>query len=152
MDTKKIKLKQLNQKLQAFQQVQTVAIPPAGWVKAIRTSLGMTLQQLANKLGITQQSVQELEKREKEMGITLKSLNDVANAMDMQLVYALVPKDGSLDALIERKANQMAKEIVMRTSQNMSLEDQKNSQARLTEAVEERKTEIIQQLPKTLWD
>jgi len=117
METKKLRLKQLDQKLKTLQPFHDMAIPPSGWVKSIRTSLGMTLQQLANKLDITQQSIQELEKREKEKAITLKSLNNVANAMDMQLIYALVPKDGSLEALIERKATQMAQEIVRRTSQ-----------------------------------
>jgi hypothetical protein len=45
----------------------------------------------------------------------------------MQLVYGLVPKDGSLEALIERKAKQLATQIVLRTSNSMKLEEQENS-------------------------
>ena len=35
--------------------------------------------------------------------------------MDMQLVYGFVPNDGTLDALIDRKAKELARQIVMRT-------------------------------------
>lgn len=39
--------------------------------------------------------------------------------------------DGSLDALIERKAKALATEIVLRTSNSMKLEDQENSMYRI---------------------
>lgn len=152
MNKKKLQLEQLARKLKGFEDATKVTPPPTGWLKAIRVSLGMSLQQLADKLSITKQSVQEIETREKEGGITLKSLKEAANAMDMQLVYALVPKDGSLDALIERKAKEMATRIVTRTSNNMKLEDQENSKERLKKAVEERTAIIKNEMPKTLWD
>jgi hypothetical protein len=72
--------------------------------------------------------------------------------MDMQLVYALIPKDDSLDALIERKAEALANDLVQRTAQTMILEDQAVTYERLKDAVAERKQEIIQNNPKTLWD
>lgn len=152
MNKKKLQLEQLDRKIKGFNTAVKVTPPPTGWLKAIRLSLGMSLQQVAHKLAITKQSVQEIETREKEGGITLKSLKEAANAMDMQLVYALVPKDGSLDALIERKAKEMATRIVTRTSNNMKLEDQENSKERLKKAVEERTTIIKNEMPKTLWD
>ena len=83
---------------------------------------------------------------------TVKKLKEVAAAMDMQLVYALVPVDDSLDAMIERKAEALAKEIVMRTSQTMVLEDQEVKYERLNEAIKERKEKILQEMPKALWD
>ncbi len=93
-----------------------------------------------------------LEVREQSQSITLRSLSEAAEALDMKLVYALVPKDGNLEALIERKAEELARKIVTRTSQSMKLEGQENSARRLAEAFEERKTEILQKLPKALWD
>ncbi len=143
---------QLSKKLKVFKKAQREVRPPTGWIKAIRTSLGMSLEQLAAKLQISKQSVQALEKREQEMGITLQSLRDVAAAMELDLVYALVPKDESLEDLIAKKAAVLAKEIVMRTSQTMVLEDQKNSPKRLHQAIRERQNEIIQTIPKALWD
>jgi hypothetical protein len=76
----------------------------------------------------------------------------VANALDMQLVYGFVPKDGSLDALVDRKAREMANQIVMRTSNTMKLEDQENSPERIEKAIEERAAVIKSEMPKTLWD
>ena len=123
-----LQLQQLNAKMQVFASVRKVASPPTGWIKAVRHALGMSLEQLGSKLSITKQSTQALEEREKDGSITIKSLREAANALDMQLVYGLVPKDGSLDALIDRKARELAKQIVMRTSNTMKLEDQKNTQ------------------------
>lgn len=152
MNTKKIRLKQLDQQLAQFQASGTIMVPNVGWIRSIRNSLGMSLQQLAKKMGISLQSVQEMEMREREKTITLKTLGDVADALDMKLVYALVPKDGSLDRLIERKARALASEIVQRTSQHMLLEDQSVSYERLQEAVEERTQELKNDIPKSLWD
>ena len=70
----------------------------------------------------------------------------------MQLVYGFVPNDGSLDALIEKKAMELAKKIVLRTSNTMKLEDQENSKQRIQKAIQERATIIKNEMPKILWD
>ena len=152
MNKQRLQLEQLESKLKAYNTLNKVAMPPTGWVKAVRLALGMTLQQLANKLSITKQSALEIEKREIEGSITIKSLRETANALDMQLVYGFVPTDGSLDALIERKAREMAIQIVSRTSNTMKLEDQENSKQRLKKAINERTIIIKNEMPKMLWD
>jgi predicted DNA-binding mobile mystery protein A len=152
MDKKRLQLDQLDRKLKVFASAQKIPVPAIGWIKTVRMSLGMSLQQLGVKLSITKQSVQEVEQREKEGSITLKSLRETANALDMHLVYGLVPKDGTLEALIERKAKELAKRIVSRTSNTMKLEDQENSNQRLKKAIEERTKTLINERPKILWD
>ncbi len=152
MGNKALQIQQLDGKIQAFASLQKVAIPPSGWVKAIRSALGMTLLQLGKKMSITKQSVQSIEQREKEGTITLKSLKEVAQAMDMQLVYGFIPKDGSLEMLIDKKAKELATKIVMRTSNTMKLEDQENSKKRLEKSIEERAIAIKNEMPKILWD
>ena len=152
MSINRLQLEQLDQKLKVFNSVRKINVPPTGWLKAVRVSLGMSLQQLAEKLSITKQSVQEIELREKEGSITLKNLKETAAALDMELVYGLVPKDGSIDALIERKAKELAIRIVSRTSDTMKLENQENSKLRLKKAVEERAAAIKNEMPKMLWD
>jgi predicted DNA-binding mobile mystery protein A len=112
----------------------------------------MSMQQLGNKLKISKQGILDIEKREKEGSITIKSLREIARAMDMQLVYGFLPNDGSLDALIERRAAEIATQIVMRTSNTMKLEDQANSNERTEEAIKERATAIKNEMPKILWD
>lgn len=138
--------------MKLYSKAKTLPKPPTGWVKAVRLALGMTLQQLANRLSITRQSTQEIENREIEGSITLKSLMEAADALDMELVYGFVPKDGSLEKYIDRKSREMAKNIVMRTSNNMKLEDQGNTNERLKKAIEERANKIKQNMPKALWD
>jgi predicted DNA-binding mobile mystery protein A len=152
MDKKKLQIEQLESRIKLFSPTLQLPNPPTGWVKAIRSALGMTMQQLANKLGITKQSVQEIELREKEGSITLKSLKETARALDMELVYGFVPKEGTLDKYLESKARFLAEQIVYRTSISMKLEDQQNSNERIKKAIDERTILIKQELPKALWD
>jgi hypothetical protein len=70
----------------------------------------------------------------------------------MQFVYGFVPNATSLDALIEQRATELATQIVMRTAQSMSLEDQANTEERLQNAIKERASNIINEMPKLLWD
>ncbi|MDQ0105790.1 putative DNA-binding mobile mystery protein A [Chitinophaga terrae (ex Kim and Jung 2007)] len=152
MGKKSLQLQQLNSKMLGFAALKQVAMPPTGWIKAIRTAIGMSMQQLGNKLNVSKQGVMDIEKREKDGSITIKSLREIARAMDMQLVYGFVPNDGSLDALIEKRATELATQIVMRTANTMKLEDQANSKKRLEAAIRERATAIKNEMPKILWD
>ena len=152
MGKKSLQIQQLNSKMLVISSIKKITPPPTGWIKAVRTALGMSLQQLGTKLSITKQSLADIEHREKEGTVTLKTLRDAANALDMELVYGFVPKDGSLDALIDRKAKELATQIVLRTSNTMKLEDQSNSTKRIQQAIEERTIAIKNELPKILWD
>lgn len=152
MNKKSLQIQQLNSKMLDFVDLQKAAPPPTGWLKAVRTALGMSLQQLSKRLSITKQSMQEIEQREKDGSITIKSLREAAKALDMQLLYGFVPVDGSLDELINRKAKELATQIVLRTSNSMKLEEQENSKERIAKAIEERAAVIRNEMPKALWD
>lgn len=152
MNIRKLQLEQLEQKILAFKGVENSVPPPVGWIKTVRVSLGMTLQQLAGRLLVSKQNVSVMEAREAEGAITLKSLREVANALDMHLVYGFVAKDGSVDQLIDRKARALATQIISRTSTTMRLEDQENNPQRLERAIQERMILIKNELPKSLWD
>lgn len=152
MGKRTLQLQQITDKMLVFNNLQKTPIPPSGWIKAARMALGMSMQQLGKKLSITKQSVQDVERREQEGVITIKALREAANALDMQLVYGFVPKDGSLEALIERKAAELATRIVERAAATMVLEDQANSQKRIQKAIQERTASIKAEMPKALWD
>ncbi|HEY4110768.1 mobile mystery protein A [Puia sp.] len=146
-------IKQLDKKLQDLRPLFDIAQPPEGWISLIRKTLKMSLRQLASRLSITPQSLGDLEGREKEGTITLKTLREAASALDMKLVYAFVPqKNQSLEQMVESKAAEMARKIVMRTSTTMKLEDQENSKERLEEAIADLTNDIKREMPKTLWD
>ena len=152
MDARKLQIQQLDSKIKAFRSLKNIIPPNTGWIKAIRLALGMSLNQLSNRLGITRQSALEIEQREKKMTISLKLLKETADALDMELVYGFIPRDGSLKKLVDRKALHLATEIVLRTSNTMELEEQGNSEQRIKRAIKER-TEILKnEMPKILWD
>jgi predicted DNA-binding mobile mystery protein A len=152
MGNNKLQFQQLNEKIDQLTGLQHVIVPPIGWIKAIRNGIGMSMEQLGKKLSITKQGVMDIEKREKEGAITIKSMQEIAKAMDMKLVYGFVPNAGSLEQMIETRAIEMAKKIVERTSNTMKLEDQANSKERIEKAIKERASEIINNTPKILWD
>ena len=145
-------LEQVDKKLQAFKLFKEASLPDTGWIYTIRTALKMSLRQMGNRLSITPQSMKEIEQREKDGSITLKNLREAGNALDMQLVYGFIPKEESLEKMIEKKAHEIATEIVKRTSQSMLLEDQENSKERIAKAIKERTAEIKNEMPGYLWD
>lgn len=149
---KKLLIEQLDKKLQKYSVFSETDIPSKGWIYSIRTSLNMSLAQLGKRIKKTAQSVKEIEQREQDKSLTLKRFMEVAEALNLRFVYGFVPRDSSLEKMIENRALQVAKDIVMRTSHNMSLEDQKNSDERLQKAIKDRAELIKQEMPKYLWD
>jgi predicted DNA-binding mobile mystery protein A len=152
MNKRKLQLQQLNKKLMSYSIPREVTIPSAGWINAIRITLGISLEQLGKKLSITKQSMKEIEQRETEGSITLNRLKEVAKALEMEFIYGFVPKDGSLEAMLERKSREAATKIVMRTSQSMKLEDQEISKKGIEEAIREMADEFKNELSKIIWD
>jgi len=65
MGKKSLQLQQLNSKMLGFASLKQVAMPPTGWIKAIRTVIGMSMPQLGNMLNVSKQGVMDIEKREK---------------------------------------------------------------------------------------
>ena len=154
MDISKQRLliEQVDKKLALFKPLNSFIIPQRGWVHTIRIALKMSLRQLGNRLNITPQSVKEIEEREANGSITLKGLKEVGEVLDMKLVYGFIPKEHSIEEMIEKRAYEIAKQIVLRSSHTMLLEDQENSKARLEKAIRNRAAEIKFKMPKYLWD
>jgi predicted DNA-binding mobile mystery protein A len=145
-------IEQADKKLAVFTSLNTVTIPDKGWIHTIRTALKMSLRQLGKRLKMSPQSVNEIEERESNGSITLKSLKDAGAALDLQLVYGFIPKEKSLEEMIEKRAYEIARDIVLRTSNTMQLEEQQNSKKRIDKAIEQRAEEIKSKMPKYLWD
>lgn len=144
---------QLDKKIATIKTVGSIGIPGEGWIYSIRTALKMSLRQLGNRLKITAQGAKNFESREKEGSITLKNMSEIANALEMQFVYGFIPKqEASLEKIIEKRAFEIATQIVLKTSNTMKLEDQENSKARLQKAIEEKAAQIKAEMPRYLWD
>ena len=63
-----------------------------------------------------------------------------------------MPKDGTINNLINLKAEKLAKKIVLRTNQNMKLEDQGIGDEKITKTIKELADEIKREMRKSLWD
>src|ERR1700737_4512437 len=97
-----LRLKQLTTALAAFDKAKQTPRPQRGWLHAIRQALGMSRQQVAKAMRVTQQSITDFERAEANDRITLGSLRRVAEAMGCKLVYAIVPKSGTIVDLAEK--------------------------------------------------
>ncbi len=149
---RKLLIEQLDRKLKPFLGSEIIIIPDKGWINTIRTTINMTLEQLGKKLKMTKQGVKRIEESEAAGTITIKSLKEVGNALEMKFVYGFVPIDGSIDSLLDRKSKILAEKIILRTNHNMMLEDQEIEKGNLRNAIEDLSKEIKFELKKAIWD
>jgi predicted DNA-binding mobile mystery protein A len=129
-----LRLKQLDRALAPYRTAREVPRPSKGWIRSIRQALGLSSGELARRLGTSRQLPLQLEKSEAEDRISLKSLRAAANALDCDLVYALVPRAESMQKLIENRARAEAKDRVLGVEHSMALENQ--AVGKIGEAVE----------------
>lgn len=122
--TTHLKRMQLSDALKAYPLSTATPPPRGGWARAIREALGMTQAQLGGRMGISRQSVQDLEAAEAERRVTLDSLDRMARAMGCRMVYALVPETGSIDSLREQRAHALAQALLKPADHSMKLEGQ----------------------------
>jgi predicted DNA-binding mobile mystery protein A len=137
-----LRLQQLDRGLEPFHAAVKVPRPQRGWLRAIREAVGASAAELARTLGTSRQLPLQFEKWEAEDRITLKSLRRMADALDCDLVYALVPRAGSMQGLIESRARAQAARSVLGVEHSMALEDQ--AAGRVEEAVEAETRRLIE--------
>lgn len=128
-------------------------VPPSGWVKAIRGSLGITIRQLADRMGVGHGSISQLEKREPKKKVTLELLERAAAAMDCKLVYAIIPREAgvTLEEIIERRALETASKILKAVGHTMSLEAQGTTEKELQKEIERIARELKESGDPRIW-
>lgn len=124
--------------------------PGAGWIRTIREALGMTMAQLGTRLGISPQSVQDLEQREMKETISVAKLREAAEALDCDLKLTFIPRS-SLESAIHQQATRKAREERNRLIHTMRLEAQGEG---VEEALDEgRAIELwLTKRARRLWD
>src|SRR5450631_76306 len=96
---KSLRLRQIERVLEPFIAAKNSPRPRRGWLRAIREATGVPLRQISQRLRKSIPLVSYLEKSEADYRITLGNLRDAADALGCQLVYAIVPKSGSIQDL-----------------------------------------------------
>lgn len=108
----------------ASESLEALRSPPrTGWVKAVRSALGMSQADMARRLDVTPAAVASLERSEREETISLGRLADLARTLDCTLLYAIVP-NSTLEVTVQREARLCAAESLGYIGRTMDLEAQ----------------------------
>lgn len=98
-------------------------LPSKGWLRAVREALGMSTAEMAERMGVSQARVSQLERAEVEESIRLSTLERAAGALNCHLRYVLVPNE-PLEDIVRHQALARASAVVAATTHNMRLENQ----------------------------
>ena len=147
----KLAREQLDATLRQFEPLKNIAAPNRGWIRAIRDVIGMTGEQLANRLNVNKQRVSRIEHDEKLGKVKIETLRNVAQALDCVFVYSFVPKS-SLEQTVKKQAEVIARKRMARSNHMMRLEKQELSKHEKNKALQNIIGEIIETMPKSLWN
>lgn len=126
-------------------------LPGEGWVKEIRNALGMSMSDLGKRLGVIPARISRIEKDEISGKVTLETMSKVAEAMNCEFVYLLIPKNGSLEATVQHQAIQVAGKILGPVDTNMKLENQGTSSSSKKELLNSVAQDILTNHDRKLW-
>ena len=118
-----ILLDRLDERRAVIQKVKPQLHIRGGWLSYIRKSLNMKQKTLAQRMGLSTSSICEIEARELKGQVTLKKMKAIAESMECEFIYAIIPKRKPMD-LIKRKALKKAKLLLETTDLHMKLENQ----------------------------
>lgn len=147
MNSREVLRRQLDARLKAIPLEQP---PNRGWIRTIRTALGMTMAQMGKRLGISAPGIADLESREAKGSISVARLRSAAEALGCDLQIVFVPRV-PLAEMVERQAVLKASQENIRLVHTMRLENQDRGVAlspELTQSVER----WISKRGSRLWD
>ncbi|MXZ30742.1 MAG: mobile mystery protein A [Acidimicrobiia bacterium] len=128
--------RQLDDRYESVRSLGDLDRPNKGWIRAIRDALGMSGTELAARMGVSQQVVSEIERNERLATAKLETLARAAEAMDCELVYALVPRT-TLEEIVRTQARRKAVRHLAHVVHHGRLEAQEVSEDELAAQVEE---------------
>jgi predicted DNA-binding mobile mystery protein A len=91
-------LGELNDAAMAFHVARGTAKNVRGWLRTVRRVVGIPAAEAAERIGVDAREIFRRERTEARGVIGLQSLRQAAEALDCELVYGLVPKEGTLAA------------------------------------------------------
>ena len=138
-----LRLAQVEQALAPFAMLAGRVAPSGGWLKAIRESQGRSLRGQAQRLQISAPSLHKSEAAETAGRISLGQLRKLAQGLDCELVYALVPRE-PLSKMLDAQADRVARHEVLGVAHSMSLEDQRPPDQFLEMQVAARKSGLLE--------
>jgi predicted DNA-binding mobile mystery protein A len=108
----------------------------------------MTSKELANRAGVTQQRILEIENNEVQETIRLETLRRIANALDCDLMYVLLPRK-TLEETVKAQALRKARHRLKQVAHHSRLEGQEIGEDEETQQVESMAASMIDR--RGLW-
>ncbi len=146
----KLRLEQIEASAQNFVSLRGRQVLGRGWLKEIREALGRTQRQQAARVGITSPTLLKSEQAEIDERISIGQLRRLADALDCDLIYALVPRK-PFTQMVEEQAMQIARAEVMGVAHTMSLESQRPKDERLNKQIARRAGQLLSGRWSALW-
>lgn len=83
--------------------------------------------------------------------MTLKTMQNMAEAMGCRFVYAIVPEQDT-QSLIEQQARKKAQALVQQANEQMALEAQSLSAEQIRFEIARLEKELLEKMPNDFWD
>ncbi|MGN0749168.1 MAG: mobile mystery protein A, partial [Treponema sp.] len=121
MNARVLQIRALDKKTFDLKSAKNIVPQPSGWIKTVREAIGMTVSQLATRLGVTQPRITKMESNENNL--KLSTMKKAAEAMNCEFVYYFKPKT-TFQNLVDEQAQKKAAEVLKTVNVNMALENQ----------------------------
>lgn len=146
MDARVLQIRALDKKTSDLKSTKNIVPQSSGWIKTVREAIGMTVSQLAARLGVTQPRITKMESNEENL--KLSTMKKAAEAMNCEFVYYFKPKT-TFQNLVDEQAQKKAVEVLKTVNVNMALENQEIAE---DEAVKDFASDLINTKIKQIWD
>ena len=130
---------------------KSFAKPFGGWIATFQEAIGMNAPALAERLEVSRNSIYASIQNEQAGTISLNQLEKIADAMGGRLVYAIVPREGSVEEIVLAQARAKARRIIQRTRAHMALEEQSEGLRSEAEMIEDLAADIIREGRRDFW-
>ena len=146
MNARVLQIRALDKKIFDLKSEQNIVPQSSGWIKTVREAIGMTVSQLAARLGVTQPRITKMESNEDNL--KLSTMKKAAEAMNCEFVYYFKPRT-TFQNLVDEQAQKKAAEVLKTVNVNMALENQEIAE---DEAVKDFASDLINTKIKQIWD
>ena len=146
MNARVLQIRALDKKIFDLKSAKNIVPQSSGWIKTVREAIGMTVSQLAARLGVTQPRITKMESNEDNL--KLSTMKKAAEAMNCEFVYYFKPRT-TFQNLVDEQAQKKAVEVLKTVNENMALENQEIAE---DEAVKDFASDLINTKIKQIWD
>ena len=146
-----LRLQQIEEAIKPFRPLVDTQPPRRGWIRAIQQALGVTNRQLAIRLHLKPQTIEDMQEHEAKETIKLQTLRKLAQALDCRLVCAVVPNK-PLEEMRLEQARKVARRQLKPVAHSMSLEAQGVSDADQKSELDRLVQKLLAGNPRKLWE